>query len=144
MEIMSRGKRVDNGEWVYGYLVCISYKSWIKDNNDKTTNPRKLDCINYTADIRCVEVIPETVGQYTGLPDKNGKKIYNGDISRDSNGFISEIKYDPPSFYRFPVDKWSIEHGIKETVVNRCSFLTSEVIGNIHDNPELLSSIGGA
>ena len=67
-EIKFRGKREDNGEWVYGYPIIVSYKAWIKDINDTTTNQRIL--ARDFADFRCVEVEKETVGQYTGLDDK--------------------------------------------------------------------------
>ena len=78
-----RGKRADNGEWVYGYYV--------KDvrSYGLVSNPsyREEHQIWYNKDNKqvCAEVIPETVGQWTGLTDKNGIKVFDGDIVKDDN-----------------------------------------------------------
>ena len=125
-EITFRGKRVDNGEWVYGYPIIVSYKAWIKDINDTTTNPRIL--ARDFADFRCVEVEKETVGQYTGLDDKNGVKLFEGDILEckfSSERFVVEFDAKTAQFTTKSNWLWSI--------LDRC-----EVIGNIHDNLELM------
>ena len=127
-EIKFRGKRVDNGEWVYGDIIHSAWKTFTKDCNDKYTNPRRL--AENTADFRCIEVDPATVGQYTGLKDKNGKEIFEGDILRDVDiGNVKQIIYNSPAFVL--VDE------------NRYFYWTYhvdeyEIIGNIRDNPELL------
>lgn len=118
-EILFKGKRVDNGEWTEGYL----FKSWNK----------VFLLWGMTGDSpNMEEVIPETVGQYTGLCDKNGKKIFEGDILL--KGFEKVLV------------KWNANQcrwGIYSNNYEICGFNEStqgyfEVIGNIYDNPELL------
>ena len=124
-----RGKQKYNGEWIEGYLFCIWDKAYILWG---TTN----DIPNM------VEVIPETVGQYTGLTDKNGKKIFEGDkVNVNTNkdtlchryeGRNLVIEFD--EYHRF------IANG--RLAYPLCNHYEWEVIGNIHDKPELLK--GGA
>ena len=124
--ILFRGKRADNGEWIYGNL-------FIPDNPDKP-----VEILIGTNSVRIsYEVIPETVGQYTGLTDKNGKKIFEGDIleftDADKDKTPYEIYWDESS------SAWYIRDC--EGCIDNCDPWVKEyfeVICNIHDNPELL------
>lgn len=117
-EILFRGKRINNGEWVEGDLVHSIYKL-----NDT--------CVGkYGCTLGMHQVIPETVGQYTGLLDKNGKKIFEGDIIKIRNKtryvFFGVCRYRHTNYGEYAVDL-SVKDG------SNC-----EVIGNIHDNTDLL------
>lgn len=77
-EILFRGKKADNKEWIYGYLV--KSEDYIFDYSERIDIPYIIPFDNFNLkDYREYRVIPETVSQYTGLTDKNGKKIFEGD-----------------------------------------------------------------
>ncbi|MEQ3305119.1 YopX family protein [Bacteroides xylanisolvens] len=117
-EIKFRGKRIDNKKWVYGFLADEDY---IND----------IDSI----DLSSIEVDIDTVGQFTGLFDKNGKEIYEGDIikgfditievwySEDRACFIAEMK-EPQNHMMDILGGYDTER--------------MEIIGNIYDNPDLI------
>lgn len=123
-----RGKRKDNGEWVYGYYVRL--------NGDKHfiyTGYAETDCGSYYPDY--YEVIPETIGQCTGEPDKNGKPIFEGDILAGAWGAKIVVYFDRDYLqFRVQGEKPAYASGREIDY-----FGEVVVIGNIHDSPELLA-----
>jgi len=142
-EILFRGKRVDNGEWISGDL-----RHWRNGMVGIHNN-----ALNFT-----LVVVPETVGQFTGLRDKNGRRIFEGDILHLWIEYDNE--FDPIKKYRAIVEfgnpnaeyNWGFQLNMLEiTPFNNDILLWiemeesgafCEVIGNIHDNPELLEVSG--
>jgi hypothetical protein len=128
-KILFRGKRKDNGEWIEGSLLLFWDSTYIVPTSTNTINR--------------IEVVPETVGQFTGFTDMNGKKIFEGDVVRScfgqpySNGtYIVKFVNDRGGWYPFangdgcgcceedtypPTDDGTLDYFV--------------VIDNIHDNP---------
>lgn len=133
-EILFRGKRLDNGEWTEGYYVHIGPVSC----------QRTYIIPGYASTLYVIEVDPATVGQYTGLKDKHGKRIFEGDV-------VAQTWYD----FDEPADdsfgevvfsgadcSFSILDFNKNEIMKMgpgCAYhWEAEVIGNVTDNPELL------
>ena len=146
-EILFRGKRCDNLDWVEGYLL--------KECNYETCSwnlgiEYKTDCFGRFA-YEVAEIVPYTIGQFTGLTDKNGKKIFEGDIIkfhkfRYEPDWVGTVSYDYCSYIATGRMPLAYEKRIDEDPFY-CPFevaLSSidngaiEIIGNIYDNPELL------
>lgn len=156
-EILFRGKRSDNKEWVEGYGFCdeglrgkiVVYYDTFTDEEGEETHYYDF-----------VEVITETIGEYTGLCDKNGTRIFEGDIIK-INGldgdYLFEVKFGKCGgvqnvvhdvgyigFYLYPISKSAKEcenFGLRNDIlywINRDDGIF--VVGNIHDNPELLEN----
>lgn len=138
-EILFRGKRVDNGEWADGCLVFDKmFYGKPCEHSYIVNHEHPSGC--FCGDI-CIEVIPETVGQYTGLTDKNGKRIFEGDIIKipddyDTYGMNAGEVYE----VYFGFGGFRLKPKYRKNA--RGYFLEDsgevEVIGNIHDIPELL------
>ena len=131
IEILFRGKRKGNlCEWVEGYL--FEY-----DSPKSSYILGELDFRESIYDIwKCAEeVIPKTVGQFTGLTDKNGKKIFEGDIVRYMKNDVMVVVWNNESA-AFVGAYSAINFNYCASLMNGHMYL--EVIGNIHDNPELL------
>ena len=142
-EILFRGKRTDNGEWVQGDLINLADgRRFIVDNRFGACIDDKGNFINTEAPFVC-EVIPETVGQYTGLTDKNGTKIFEGDILAFSDRLVYVHWHDycgswDCSYIKEVKGKATLR---EDRSPNKWRY-NAEVIGNIHDNPELLKGGG--
>ena len=124
-EILFRGKRTDNGTWTCGYLFCIwerTYLCWGTTNNVPNMK----------------EVLPETVCQFTGLTDKNGRKIFEEDIVKITDTFnviISGVVYWCDCAFWVDCSYSDGDDGFYSLGhLGDCV----EVIGNIYDNPELM------
>lgn len=141
-EIIFRGKRIDNGEWVEGFYTCFNGKE-----HRIYSGYAETDCGDYYPDWDNID--PETIGEYTGLTDSNGKKIFEGDIIKSGSyeflvshgkcgGCDNTDNYGYIGFHLEPANeetKLYMGYGLRDDI---CYYTEAEVIGNIHDNPELL------
>lgn len=123
-EIHTHHEATEIGEWIYGYLVS---PNTIRISMSEESGGVGSGIVHVD-----VEVIPETVGQYTGLKDKEGNKIYEGDIL-DFDEIEWGGKFDKEVIYMANIiGDWQYCGTINDVIEWR------KVIGNIHDNPELL------
>ena len=116
-EIKFRGKSLNTNCWVYGDL-----------RQDKI---RRKAYIEY-------EVDPDTIGQYTGLKDANGKDIYEGDIvsTNDNRFFTIEYREEEAAFKMIDYGIAPFERDIRELTKKGINEQRIKVVGNIHDNPK--------
>ncbi len=141
-ENLFRGRTPTGKEWVCGFYAVFSGKPFIGANNPQGT-------------MLWFEVDPETVGQFTGLTDKNGNKIFEGDILKSDNGkqsansVVKFGEYYPQMFYKMldmccPGKRHLLANGFYAESIDKHEDMILfqspcvEIIGNIHDNPKLL------
>jgi len=149
-EILFRGKNIYN-DWIYGYL-CQHRGEPVMDNNGMVLEgsdyyirdwAEKIDTGFYGCNYR---VDPSTIGQYTGLTDKNGKKIFEGDILKIVHKYQSPFDDDTKEYTDITTDAVFFDDEGLCFSYGESPFLCVadnvtaeyEVVGNIHDNPELL------
>ena len=148
-EILFRGKKVDNGEWIYGWYAQAVYGRWPLVDSICPAEEAEAGHLQF------FEVYSDTISQYTGLIDGNGKKIFDGDIlqfgvhrlivywdeenyqwaAKKTKGY-DVIHFMPEHLYEY----WSSidlgEIAAEEIITGR---MTTVVIGNIFDNPDLIA-----
>ncbi len=126
-EILFRGKRIDNREWAEGYLYGMGEKRYI------------LYELPNSAPTIGIEVDPETICQYTGLIDKNGKKIWENDILEGhlDDKFPEDVTREKVIWYE---NGWKTEEPgcVDKEYLDEFDAENFEVVGNVFDNPELL------
>ena len=127
-EILFRGKLTDDSKWVYGCLLDKIYGAVPAIMSEQSVD----DAFNLEFEYDHVQ--EKTVGQYTGMKDKNGKRIFEGDILKFSDCGIYPVWWDA-DFFTFGSCWFSDFDPLYKYDRNKI-----EVIGNIHDNPELLEN----
>lgn len=122
-EILFRGKRTDNGERVQGYICRYGWTGKEKD----------YIIPDYASALYTAEIDPETVGQYTGLTDVNGNKIFEGDIVWDSDDEdYGKVEWDNDTA------RFIITCSTFTVDFDNVYGYELEIVGNVYDNPELL------
>lgn len=139
--IKFRGKNVA-GEWVYGSLIMQKYENSNGQVFDVAFIVPGLPCMSQPNDMwtaKMIRVQADSVGQFTGLHDKNGKEIYEGDIIKHTKGLTRKDESSD----------WEEDSTIMEVYYRDAGFnidslshsKTIEVIGDIHSNPEILEKV---
>lgn len=127
--IKFRGKRVDNGEWVFGSLDLTANQAailWDRIDNEGDTAPWFAD------------VVPGTIGQFTGQLDKNGKEIYEGDIVRYYDDIEDELVSSHVIYHKESCSFCAAPTKLCGDYTGITAYWQFEVIGNIHDKTELI------
>lgn len=132
-EILFRAKRLDNGEWIYGYVMNDKHKSLGRYNSAYDFYVEKIDT--------------KTVGQYTGLKDKNGNKIFEGDYLGDwcenddgeecLGAYGAVTWWESDARYMLTTEEGLANDWTYEEEAHPTNWGNLYIVGNIHDNPEI-------
>lgn len=128
MQYKFRGKRKDNGEWVYGSLI-----EWPDGSKEIVVFDGTTEALKHS-------VVPETVGQWTRMQDKHGNEIYNGDyVLWDERPAVIEYDVRMAGYYAMWKGEGVQFHNMQRINPEHGGLLHISVIDNIHDNPELVN-----
>ena len=134
-EVLFRAKEKADGEWVYGWYCRYPFGKWPLKDAIIPSEEAEIGCFRF------VEVDHSTVWQYTGLTDKNGKRIFEGDV------VVIEADCIPSFMLNRYVVVWDNDQAayklLKDNTIYDLPMGRMEIIGNIHDNPELLGAHDG-
>ena len=137
-DILFRGKRADNGEWIYGYYATQSNHACFECELKYESFILKDEFMDWgLGGLAEYKVIPETVGQFTGMYDKLNNKIFEGDIVRCLSleyGYVNKEVYYVESKAKFVLRNCGTDYDFEE-------YIDVEVIGNIYNNPKLLEEV---
>lgn len=148
-EIKFKGKRKDNSEWVIGYFIPMKHND-MREHIHIFIIPEGVD-MNYGVLLEdvLVEVLPETVGQYTGLKDKNGTEIYEGDVVKFDNDIDEVYEEVGVCVFEKAESNFVLQYKgyRKECYALHTIYLIDneeyqclyEVLGNKYENPELIT-----
>lgn len=146
-DILFRGKRVDSGKWIEGFYFHFHKTTYCFADDDDGNNDihriayEEMSDWNLPNRHLMTDVDPETIGQYTGLTDKNGKRIFEGDIIKETTDNELLVVEGTTAWgfdFRYVDEEDAYTTAFDIGIDDNAYLRTSIVVGNIYDNPELL------